>query len=32
VLEKIGTTPTHPGDRPVTKQSLISVKIVEAGK
>ena len=30
VLEKIGTTPTHPGDRPVTKQSLLSVKIVEA--
>ncbi|MEI9866051.1 MAG: peptidylprolyl isomerase [Limisphaerales bacterium] len=30
VLEKIGTTPTHPGDRPVTKQKLISVKIVPA--
>jgi peptidyl-prolyl cis-trans isomerase B (cyclophilin B) len=30
VLEKIGTTPTHPGDRPVTKQTLVSVKIVEA--
>jgi peptidyl-prolyl cis-trans isomerase B (cyclophilin B) len=30
VLEKIGTTPTHPGDRPVTKQALISVKIVPA--
>ena len=30
VLEKIATTPTHPGDKPVTKQSLISVKIVAA--
>ena len=30
VLEKIATTPTVPGDRPVTKQSLISVKIVPA--
>ena len=30
VLEKIATTPTLPGDRPVTKQSLISVKIVPA--
>ena len=30
VLEKIATTPTHPGDRPVTKQTLISVKIVPA--
>jgi peptidyl-prolyl cis-trans isomerase B (cyclophilin B) len=28
VLEKIATTPTRPGDRPVTKQTLISVKIV----
>jgi peptidyl-prolyl cis-trans isomerase B (cyclophilin B) len=30
VLEKIATTPTQPGDRPVTKQSLLSVKIVPA--
>ena len=30
VLEKIATTPIHPGDRPVTKQTLISVKIVAA--
>ena len=30
VLEKIATTPTVPGDRPVTKQTLISVKIVPA--
>src|ERR1041385_1822400 len=30
VLEKIATTPTHPGDRPKTKQALISVKIVPA--
>ena len=30
VLEKIATTPTVPGDRPVAKQSLISVKIVAA--
>ena len=30
VLEKIATTPTVPGDRPVTKQNLISVKIVPA--
>ena len=30
VLEKIATTPTVPGDRPVTKQTLISVKIVAA--
>jgi peptidyl-prolyl cis-trans isomerase B (cyclophilin B) len=30
VLEKIATTPTLPGDRPVTKQTLISVKIVPA--
>ena len=30
VLEKIATTPIHPGDRPVTKQALISVKIVPA--
>src|ERR1700743_3078762 len=28
VLEKIATTPTHPGDRPVARQSLIKVKIV----
>ena len=31
VLEKIATTPTVPGDRPVTKQTLVSVKIVAAG-
>jgi peptidyl-prolyl cis-trans isomerase B (cyclophilin B) len=30
VLEKIATTPTRPGDRPVTKQTVISVKIVPA--
>ena len=30
VLEKIATTPTHPGDRPKAKQALISVKIVAA--
>jgi len=30
VLEKIATTPTHPGDRPVTKVSVTSVKIVPA--
>ena len=30
VLEKIATTPTFPGDRPVTKQTLLSVKIVPA--
>jgi peptidyl-prolyl cis-trans isomerase B (cyclophilin B) len=28
VLEKIATTPTHPGDRPITKVSVTSVKIV----
>ena len=30
VLEKIATTPTHPGDRPVKKVNLTSVKIVPA--
>ena len=30
VLEKIATTPTHPGDRPVSKITLTSVKIVPA--
>ena len=30
VLEKIATTPTQPGDRPVKKVSLTSVKIVPA--
>ena len=30
VLEKIATAPTHPGDRPVKKVSLTSVKIVPA--
>ncbi|HEY5042759.1 MAG TPA: peptidylprolyl isomerase [Verrucomicrobiae bacterium] len=30
VLEKIATTPTHPGDRPVTKMTVTSVKIVPA--
>ena len=30
VLEKIATTPTQPGDRPVAKQTLVSVKIVSA--
>jgi peptidyl-prolyl cis-trans isomerase B (cyclophilin B) len=28
VLEKIGTTPTHPGDRPVKRMGVTSVKIV----
>ena len=28
VLEKIATTPTHPGDRPVKRMGVISVKIV----
>jgi peptidyl-prolyl cis-trans isomerase B (cyclophilin B) len=27
VLEKIGTTPTHPGDRPVKRMGVTSVKI-----
>jgi peptidyl-prolyl cis-trans isomerase B (cyclophilin B) len=30
VLEKIATTPTHPPDRPDTRQEVISVKIVPA--
>jgi peptidyl-prolyl cis-trans isomerase B (cyclophilin B) len=30
VLETIATTPTHPGDRPVAKQTLISVRIAPA--
>jgi len=30
VLEKIGTTPTKPGDRPVKRMTLESVKIVPA--
>jgi len=30
VLEKIATTPTLPGDRPKTRQTLLSVKIVDA--
>jgi peptidyl-prolyl cis-trans isomerase B (cyclophilin B) len=30
VLEKIGTTPTHPPDRPDTRQGVISIKIVPA--
>ena len=30
VLEEIASTPTRPGDRPVTKQTLISVKVVPA--
>ena len=30
VLEKIATSPTHPGDRPVTQITLTSVKIVPA--
>lgn len=30
VLEKIATTPTHPPDRPDTRQEIISVKIVPA--
>ena len=28
VLEKIATTPTRPGDRPVTRQNIDSIKIV----
>jgi peptidyl-prolyl cis-trans isomerase B (cyclophilin B) len=28
VLEKIGTTPTQPGDRPVKRMGIISIKIV----
>ena len=28
VLEKIGTTPTHPGDRPVKRMGVTSIKIV----
>jgi peptidyl-prolyl cis-trans isomerase B (cyclophilin B) len=28
VLEKIATTPTHPGDRPITMMTLLNVKIV----
>jgi peptidyl-prolyl cis-trans isomerase B (cyclophilin B) len=28
VLEKIATAPTHPGDRPVKRMGVISVKIV----
>ena len=30
VLEKLGTTPTRPGDRPVTRQNIDSIKIVPA--
>lgn len=30
VLEKIGNTPTHPPDRPDTRQEVISIKIVPA--
>jgi peptidyl-prolyl cis-trans isomerase B (cyclophilin B) len=30
VLEKIGTTPTHPGDRPVKRMGVTSIKIVPA--
>jgi len=30
VLEKIGTTPTHPGDRPVKRMGVESIKIVPA--
>jgi len=30
VLEKIATTPTHPGDRPVKRMGVTSVKIVPA--
>jgi peptidyl-prolyl cis-trans isomerase B (cyclophilin B) len=30
VLEKIGTTPTHPGDRPVKRMGVNSIKIVPA--
>ena len=30
VLEKIATTPTHPPDRPNTRQEVISIKIVPA--
>ena len=31
VLEKIATTPTHPPDRPNTRQGVESIKIVPAG-
>ena len=31
VLEKIGTTPTHPPDRPDKRMGVISIKIVPAG-
>jgi peptidyl-prolyl cis-trans isomerase B (cyclophilin B) len=30
VLEKIATTPTHPPDRPNTRQEIVSIKIVPA--
>jgi peptidyl-prolyl cis-trans isomerase B (cyclophilin B) len=30
VLEKLATTPTRPGDRPVTRQNIDSIKIVPA--
>jgi hypothetical protein len=30
VLEKIATTPTEPGDRPVTRVNIDSIKIVAA--
>jgi peptidyl-prolyl cis-trans isomerase B (cyclophilin B) len=30
VLEKIATAPTHPGDRPVKRMGVISIKIVPA--
>ena len=30
VLEKIGTTPTRPGDRPIKRMGIVSIKIVPA--
>ena len=32
VLEKIATTPTRPGDQPVTRQNVASIKIVPASQ
>jgi peptidyl-prolyl cis-trans isomerase B (cyclophilin B) len=32
VLDKIGTTPTHPPDRPNTRMGIISIKIVPASE
>jgi peptidyl-prolyl cis-trans isomerase B (cyclophilin B) len=32
VLEKIATTPTKPGDRPVKRMEIVSIKIVPANQ